>query len=181
MAYPIINLYQTLQTFLRDSGAFKSYDIDMGQMENEGKHLPLEYPAALIKLDEIIWRDLEDESQIGTVNVTLKMIFQFKNEDELITMPGDGRPEVIEILGLVEDLNATLTGAIPGGCNKLRRYNQYHLAINPENLLWTHVIQYQTNIRSDGGDPEPTLDLDFDALKNNNAFMERKKFNVIHK
>ena len=89
MALPIIELYQTLQNFLRDSGVFKSYDIDMGQMENEGKHLPLDYPAALMKFDEIIWRDFDDAGQIGTVNVSLKMIFQFTKEYELITMPGD--------------------------------------------------------------------------------------------
>ena len=181
MATALVNLYQGINIVTRDSGMFTMYDIDMGQLETEGETLPLNCPAMLLKMEDVIWKDVTDDLQIGVVNISLKMIFQFQKEEEIITVPGDGRTEVNEILTLIEDYHHMITGMSGEGFNRLRRFNQYQLPINPKNLYWIHVLQYQCNVKSDSSAPDATLDLDFDSVKNNNAFMERRKFNLIHK
>ncbi|QQR95607.1 MAG: hypothetical protein IPJ93_02380 [Bacteroidota bacterium] len=181
MAAALVSLYQGVITVTRDSGFFPMCDVDMGQLENDGESLPLECPAMLMKIEDVIWRDVDDDLQMGVVNISLKMIFQFSTEEEIITIPGEGRAEVIKILNLIEEYHTMITNLSGDSFNKLRRFNQYQLPINPKNLYWIHVLQYQCNIRSDSHTPDASLDLDFDSVKNNNAFMERRKLNLIHK
>lgn len=181
MAAALVNLYQGINIVTRDSGFFTMYDIDMGQLESEGEGLPMECPAMLMKIEDIIWRDIDEELQVGVVNISLKLIFQFTKEEEIIIVTGEGRTEVIEILQRIEEYHNMVTEMTGEGFNKLRRFNQYQLPINPKNLYWIHVLQYQCNIKSDSNKPDAALDLNFDDVKNNNAFMERRKFNLIHK
>ena len=177
---PLAEIYNSVITQLRESGiAIKWYDIDMGQLEVEGMELPLQYPAVLLKLGDVIWRDKADDLQIGAVTLNVKVIFQFQKEEELLRLTS--RTEVIANLEFLESIHQNITAITGSTFNKFRRFNQYHLNTNPKELLWIHVMQYQCNIQSDAGTPDPALDIDLDNLKNNNSFMERKKFNLIHK
>ncbi|HRA60477.1 MAG TPA: hypothetical protein PLE27_04015 [Bacteroidia bacterium] len=177
----LTNIYTKVIETLRVGGLpFSCYDIDMGQMESEGIELPLQYPAILIKLGDVVWRDFSDDVQIGTVTLSVKVIFQFQKEDEMIAQSGP-RNEVIENLEMLENINTIIAGITGDSFNKFRRFNQYHPETKSKELLWIHVLQYQCNIMSNGDAPDPALDLDVDNLKNNNSFLERRKYSLVNK
>jgi hypothetical protein len=178
---PLAEIYQTIITTLREGGLdIKTYDIDMGQLEEDGIDLPLQYPAVLLKLGDVIWRDKTADLQIGEVTLNVKVIFQFQKEEEIL-QTGIVRSEVTDNLYLLENINGSITGMSGTTFNKFKRFNQYHLNTKPKDLLWIHVMQYQCNILSDAGTPEPALNIDYTKLKDNNSFMERRKYNLIHK
>lgn len=182
MPVPLAEIYETTITTLRGSGLdIKWMDIDMGQLEEDGMELPLQYPAVLLKLGDIIWRQKEADSemQIGEVTLSVKVIFQFQKEEQILLV--DTRTEVSDFLQFLDSIHGFITGMTGSMFNKFIRFNQYHQSTKPADLLWIHVLQYQCNIHSDASTPDSDLAVDFDSLKNNNAFMERKKFNLIHK
>ncbi|MFI5218246.1 MAG: hypothetical protein ACHQNT_02070 [Bacteroidia bacterium] len=177
---PLAEIYEVAIATLRTGGlGLKWYEIDMGQLEMEGESLPLQYPAVLLKLGDVIWRD-KGLIQIGEVTLTVKVIFQFQKEAEIL-IEGTVRTEVTENLILLETIHQSITGMTGSTFNQFIRFNQYHLSTKPFDLLWIHVMQYQCNIHSDASTPAPALDVDYINLKDNNSFMERRKFNLIHK
>lgn len=178
---PLAEIYEVAIATLRTGGlGLKWYEIDMGQLEIEGESLPLQYPAVLLKLGDVIWRDKTAVVQIGEVTLTVKVIFQFLKEAEIL-LEGTVRTEVTENFQLLESIHQSITGMTGSMFNQFKRFNQYHLSTKPADMLWIHAMQYQCNILSDASTPAPALDVDYSNLKDNNAFMERRKFNLIHK
>lgn len=157
------------------------FDLDMGQLDEEGNDLPLQFPAVLVKFEDVIWKTRPDGVQIGTVNIAVKFAFQFKNEAELISTTL-ARPEVTECLNNLLSLHTAIDLTGGASFSQMMRYNQYQQKTNPKDLLWVQVLQYQCNIQSNGVIDAPlALIIDYNDVKDNNAFMDRKKFNKIHK
>jgi hypothetical protein len=183
-AIPLSDVYQAVCLKMREqmeAGNIKWYDIDLGQTEPDSFDFPIDYPAVFVKFDDIIWKDKDDTVQIGTLTVSFKIIFQFVKEAEFINLAIDGRGEIYGFLNRLETLHQGIITISGATFNKFRRFNQYQANSNPKDLRWIQVLQYQCNVLSDASPPDPALDLDFDNVKNNNSFMERKKFNLIHK
>jgi hypothetical protein len=182
-AIPLTEVYQSICNKMRelyDEGNIKWYDIDLGQLEPDSFDFPIDFPALFVKFDDVIWQGDEDV-QKGVLTISFKIIFQFQDEKEFTSLSPLGRTEVITNLDLIETIHQAILGIAGETFNQFRRFNQYQANSNPKDLRWVQVIQYQCNIHSDASLPDPPLDLDFDDVKNNNAFMERKKFNLIHK
>src|SRR5207247_178557 len=127
------------------------------------------------------WRKKDDAVQEGLVNVSVKVVFKFIKEIQMYK-PENTREEITNFLNELAAIHEGLSTLSGSSFSKLTRFNQYQLKTNPKDLLWAHVLQYQCNIQSDGAIEDPAaLNVDYDNVKNNNAFMERKKFNLIHK
>ena len=160
---------------------FRWFDLDMGQLEESGNELPIEFPAVLLKFEDVIWKTRPDGVQLGIVNVTVKLAFQFIQEEQIITAM-NGRQEVRDCLTTLFKLHDLLNLMHGTLFSQFRRYNQYHKDINPKDLIWQHILQYQCNIQDNGTIDEPNnLIIDINNVIDNNSFMERKKFNLIHK
>lgn len=175
---PLIDIYQGILTALAGLGIPPKWvDLDMGQLEPGGKHLPLSYPALLCKFDDVIWKDESDTVQIGLVTVTLKVIFKFKSDAEILASQTTARAEVVSSYQLLHNIHQATTGISGTTFNKLRRFNQFQYNADPKNLISVQVLQYVCNIKSDSSNPDSALSIDFDHVKNYNAFLERRKIN----
>lgn len=175
----LAELYDKITTQLVAMGTIKWFDVDMGQLENE--RLPLKYPAALIKIGDVIWKDNVGSPQIGTVTLSIKIVFRFEVEQDFLKIEAGGRKEVRSYLDFVKVVHDNMTTVTGTSFNTLRRFNQYHLEVKSKELLWIQVLQYQCNIKSDDSAPDPALSLDYDNVKNNNSFLERRKVSLVHK
>ncbi len=182
METPLFEIYQTVFNKVQEMDPLKFwFDLDMGQFDGEGYALPITYPAILLKFEDVIWKDMDNEKQIGLVNLTVKYAHRFTSESEMRSgnMP---REEIRVSLQTLQALHEKLNKVSGGTFSALTRFNQYHRKTNPKDLLWVNVIQYQCNIQSNGGIDSPeTLSTDFEDIRNNNLFLERRKFNIIHK
>ncbi len=159
----------------------KWVDLDLGQIDRDAKVIPLEFPAVLLKFEDIIWWDKIKDYQIGLVNVSVKTVFKFTNEADNYTAIKI-RDEASQFLKVLEYLHDSI-GKVRGQTfSRLLRYNQYQLKSKPEFYHWIQVMEYQCNVQSNGGidDPENVY-IDYDQIRNNNTYMERRKYNLIHK
>jgi len=177
-ASALSELYDKITTQLIAMGTIKWFDVDMGQLENE--KLPLKYPAVLIKIGDVIWKDNAESPQIGTVTLAIKIVFRFELEHDFLKVEAGGRKEVRTNLDFVKSVHENLITVTGSSFNTLRRFNQYHLEVKSKELLWVQVLQYQCNIKSDDTSPDAALSLDYDNVKNNNSFLERRKMNLTH-
>ena len=182
MPSPLNEIYDSVFAFFREGKVTVPWvDIDIGQLEDNEIGFPIKFPAVLVKFEDIIWKKKDDAVQEGLVNVTVKVIFKFTKEVEMY-QPQNTRQEVKTFIDSLNAIHDGLKEISGGGFSKLIRYNQYQEKTKPKDLLWVQVLQYQCNIQSDGAIEDPNaLHIDYDDVKNNNAFMERKKFNLIHK
>jgi len=182
MENPLIELYETVYDRLNGIDPEKYwFDIDMGQLDKGGKKVPISFPAFLVSFEDICWKEGDSDYQIGLVNLTVKYAHRFKSESELLT--GNGlRDEIRECYANVQTMHERLDGVTSSSFSKLTRFNEYHQRTDPKDLLWVHVIQYQCNIQSNGAIASPELLItDFEDVKNNNVFLERRKLSMIYK
>jgi len=115
------------------------------------------------------------------VTLAIKIVFRFDLEHDFLKIEAGGRKEVREYLDFVKAVHDNLITVTSSSFNTLRRFNQYHLEVKSKDLLWVHELQYQCNIKSDDSSPDPALSLDYDNVKNNNCFLERRVFSSKHK
>jgi hypothetical protein len=182
MQNPLLEIYQTVYTKIKEIDPTKYwFDIDMGQFDIDGSNLPITYPAILLRFEDVIWKDRDMFSQIGLVNITIKYAHRFKSESEMIA-GNSPRQEIQDCLQILQTIHGQLNKISGSSFSAFTRFNQYHQKTNPKDLLWVNVIQYQCNIQSNGGIDSPELLItDFDDVRNNNVFLERRKYNLMHK
>ncbi len=182
MDNPIFEIYETVFNRIQNIDPEKYWvDLDMGQLDSDGYKLPITYPAVLLKFEDVIWKNMTETVQIGLVNLSVKYAHRFTSESEMMT--GDvPRTEIRDCLNTLQLIHDELNGTSGTSFSVLTRFNQYQRKTNPADLLWVNVIQYQCNIQSNGAIDSPELLItDFTDVRNNNAFLERKQFNLIHK
>lgn len=182
MVNPLFDIYQTIYNKIQEIDTKKYwFDVDMGQLETDGSVLPITYPAILLRFEDVIWKDGATDFQIGLVNITLKYAHRFLSENEVMTGQ-QPRQEISECLGTLQIIHEKINKVQGSSFSALTRFNQYHRQTNPKDLLWVNVIQYQCNIQSNGLIENPDILItDFDDIRNNNEFMKRKKYNLLHK
>lgn len=182
MENPLFEIYQTVFNKVQEMNPIKFwFDIDMGQFDDDGYRLPITYPAILLKFEDVIWKDLDPSTQIGLVNVTVKYAHRFTSESEMRN-GNSPRDEIRDCLQIMQDFHDLLSNVGGTSFSQLKRFNQYQRKTNPKDLLWVNVTQYQCNIQSNGAIDSPELLItDFTDIRNNNAFLERRRFNMIHK
>ena len=182
MEEPLGLIYKAIVDLLRESGVpLKWIDIDLGQIDKDAEVIPIEFPALLLKFEDVIWRDKTPDVQEGLVNVSMKYVFKFTNEADNYTAIKI-RDEALVNLALIRDIHDRISGIRSGAFSRLLRYNQYQLKTKPEYFHWIQVVEYQCNIQSDGGiaDPE-NVNIDYEFIRSSNDYMERRKFDLIHK
>lgn len=182
MQNPLLDIYQAVFYKIQEIDPKKYwFDIDMGQFEIDGCNIPITYPAVLLRFEDVIWKDRDRDFQMGLVNLTVKYAHRFTSESEM--MAGNTpRQEIKDCLQTLQLIHERLNKVSGSSFSALTRFNQYHRKTNPKDLLWVNVIQYQCNIQSNGKIDSPdVLITDFDDVRNNNDFLQRKKFNLLHK
>src|ERR1043165_570713 len=180
---PLTDIYQKLRDLVTSiPGTTFWYDLDTGQLEDDTTDLPLKFPAILVRFDDVTWKAMSPTVQIGVVCVSVKFAYQFKQESQILNGNAT-RQEVKDCLNTLFVVHNQINGATNGtSFSKLTRFNQYNVPTKPVNLIWTHVLQYQCNIQSDNNIANPTvLTIDYTDILNNNYFMDRKRFDLIHK
>jgi len=180
---PLVDIYQKVRDLVTSiPGNTFWFDLDIGQLDDDLVDLPLKYPAILIRFDDVTWKAMSPTVQIGVVCVSVKYVYQFKQESQIIN-GNVTRQEVKDCINTLFAVNAQLNGATNGtSFSKLIRFNQYHVRTKPNSMLWVHVLQYQCNIQSDGAIANPgTLAIDYVDILNNNNFMDRIRQDLIHK
>lgn len=181
MEEPIGLIYKAIVDLLRDSGVpLKWIDIDLGQIDKDAEVIPIEFPALLLKFEDVIWKDNAD-FQLGLVNVSFKFVFKFTSEADNYTAI-KVRDEAVVNLALIRDVHDRISEIRSGAFSRLLRYNQYQLKTKPEYFHWIQVVEYQCNIQSDGSIADPdNVNIDYDFIRSSNDYMERRKFDLIHK
>ena len=175
-------LYGNIITNLVDNVAtLKTVDIDMGQLKSGGENLPFELPAAILKLENVVWERFDGSKRLGTVHVRLKIIFQYLRDDENYTAPHFVRTEVMEFYELIANVRETIRQISAPYHTRLYLINESHLKSNPEDMKWAYCMDWQCNIFSDNSDCPDTGDItiDYNMLANTNEFMERSDLSVV--
>lgn len=182
MINPLFEIYRTIFSKIQEIDPKKYWvDIDMGQFETEGRNIPITYPAIILKFEDVIWKDKDREFQIGLVNLTIKYAHRFLSESEIMNC-SQPRQEICDCLDTLQLIHEKLNKLRGETFSELTRFNQYHRKTNPKDLLWVNVIQYQCNIQSNGRIDSPDILItDFDDVRNNNVFLERRRLNIFHK
>jgi len=180
---PLTDIYQKLRDLITTIPATTLwFDLDIGQLDDDDVDLPMKYPAVLVRFDDVTWKALNALVQIGVVCVSVKFVYQFKSESQIINN-SVSRQEVKDCLNTLFVIHNQIAGATNGtSFSRLTRFNQYHVRTKPNSMLWIHVLQYQTNIQSDNNIANPNaLNIDYVDILNNNNFMDRKRQDLIHK
>lgn len=179
---PLGLIYKAIVDLLEASGiTLKWIDIDLGQIDKDAEIIPIEFPALLLKFEDVIWRDKSPDLQEGLVNISMKFVYKFQSEADNYTAI-KVRDEAVAFMQLINDVHSRIIGLRSGAFSKLLRYNQYQLKTKPEYFHWIQVVEYQCNIQSDGAIENPeVVNIDYDFIRNSNDYMERRKYNLIHK
>ncbi len=183
MTAPLTDIYQKLRDLITSIPATTLwFDLDIGQLDDDEVDLPMKYPAILIRFDDVTWKAMSATVQMGVVSVSVKFVYQFRQESQIIN-GNVTRQEVKDCLNTLFILHNQISGATNGtSFSKLTRFNQYHVRTKPNSMLWIHVLQYQCNIQSDNNIANPNvLTIDYTDILNNNYFMDRKRLDLIHK
>lgn len=176
------NLYGNIVAHLVDYvPVLKTVDIDLGQIKSGGEKLPLELPAAILKLENVVWQQYDAAKRIGIVHVRLKILVPFLNDEENYAAPHSVRNEVLAFYELLHDIRQTINGITSGYHTKLYLFNESHLKSTPEDLKWTYCIDLQCNIYSDDSEIADSggVTIDTGTLELDNAFMERTDLSVV--
>ena len=179
---PLVDIYQKLRDCVATIPGGFWFDLDIGQLDDVLNDLPLKFPAVLVRFDDVTWKPMSPTVQIGVVSVSVKFVYQFTQESQI--MNGNvTRQEVKDCLNTLYLVNKQIDGVTNGtSFSKLMRFNQYHVATKPNSLIWIHVLQYQCNIQSDNNIANPNvLNIDYVDILNNNNFMDRQRLDFIHK
>lgn len=182
MPSPLSDIYIAIVDTLRATGLPISWiDIDLGQIDKDAEVIPIEFPGLLVKFEDVIWWDKNPDLQEGLVNVSIKLVYKFRNEADAYTAI-KVRDEAIAFMDLLTQIHEAIKAIRGSSFSKLLRYNQYFLKTKPEYYHWIQVMEYQCNIQSDESiEDVETVNIDYDFIRNSNDYMERRKFNLIHK
>lgn len=171
-------LYEHIVDNVEGIGAFKWCDFDFGQTEHKEQEYSIEYPAVLIKFDNVIWQSpVGDGSLKGVATVSFKVMCQHLNEHDWL-LPFQVRGEVItfyDLLGMLHNSRLDLTS---DHYSKLRLFNQFHVKTPINEMIWVEILQYRTNIQTNGAIEDPSgLVIEFEKLREDNDFIERNRLN----
>ena len=177
---PLNDIYQSIFLKILEIDRSIWIELDMGQLEKDGGTLPIKYPAVLLRFEDVVWKDTGTGIQIGLVNIGVKYVHHFTKENELMqgSVPRHEVKECLDTLQLIHDKLKDLTGP---SFSQMKRFNQYYKKTHPKDLLWEIVMQYQCNIQSDGLLASPITVVDYNDIRNNNDFLERKEYNLMNK
>ncbi len=169
----LTNIYTNLSAAIFDAGIGVEFvDIDLGQLKKNGENIPIDYPAVLIKLENIAWKTEESGKQKGLVHVRLKIIYPYT--EEFYIADGRIRNEVQSFFDLLTRIQGGVQSIPTGNHSRLFRINECHLDSLPEEMKWIYAIDYQCNIWEDGSEIEyEELDTDYDLIAVENRFFER--------
>lgn len=178
---PLGLLYKAIVDRIRETGLPVNWvDIDLGQIDKDAEVIPIEFPAILLKFGDVIWQDTAD-TQLGIVNVGVKFVFKFTSEEDNLTAIKT-RDEAVAFLALMADVDIALSEIRGEAFTRLLRYNQYTLKTKPEYFHWVHVIEYQCNVQRDGlVIDNDVVTINYEFIRDSNDYMERRKFDLIHK
>ena len=182
MYNPLEGIYSGIVDTLNERiGTLALIDLDLGQMDKDSPEEHLKFPAVLLKFGDIIWKDLNEVIQEGVVNVNVKVIYKFKNETDIYS-PLAVRGEAITFLELLADIHDAIKDVRSEFFSRLIRYNEFQITSKWQFLHWEHVMQYQCNILTEGKVSNPeVLNISYDAIRDENDFMNRKRFNLLSK
>ena len=172
----LFNLYGQIATAITDNvPEIKHVDIDIGQLKKEGAEIPVIYPAVLIRIENVYWKDYDAAKQIGVVHLRLKIIYPFENETEYYSAPHGVRTEMATFYAIVENVNRYVSLIAPGTFTRINRFNEAHLETNPEEQKWIYCLDYYCNVYSDGSDfiDGESFDFDYDLLLKFDALLDR--------
>lgn len=152
----------------------KTVDVDLGQLKKGGESMPLDYPALLIRFENVAWRITDAPKQIGLVHVRLKVIYPFTNAEDYYTAVHTVREEIATFYGIIQALHDAINSITGPKHSKLIRFNENHLESNPDEMKWIYCIDYYCNIDTELSDfaPETPLDADFGIISQNEIFLE---------
>ena len=176
-------LYEAIVHHIAETNAALWCDADLGQLEDENNQFPIDYPAVLIRFDEVIWQNtLEDgTSKRGVANISLKCIFKFTNEEEW-QIPLGIRTELMEFFDVLGIIHSAVNNLSSENYSRLELYNQFHIKTKIEDMLWVTVLQYRCNVQTGGTlIPDTPVIIDSELLRSDNDFMERKEYNLMNR
>ena len=178
----LIQLYSDMVEHIAGTGIIKWVDLDLGQVEDKENEIIIEYPAVLIQLGEVQWfKETGDGAQKGVAVVTLKMAFQLLNEEDWQAQ-FQVRDEIqgyFETMGIVHE---AISGIYSEYYSTLKLFNQYNKPTTVKDKMWIHILQYRTNIQTNGGiDAPDSVEINMDICRDDNDFLERKEYNLMSK
>jgi hypothetical protein len=172
----LYDLYRLVASSIYDGiPEIKKIDIDLGQLKKEGELIPIEYPALLIRFENVFWKDYDASKQIGVVHLRLKIIYPFIEDAQNYETEHGVRLEAETFFNLIQTIHDILKDLPPGTNSQLKRFNENHIDNLPKDIKWIYCMDYYCNIFSDhssfdGGMP---LNVDYDMLMRDNWFIER--------
>ena len=169
-------LYRLIATSIFDGVAeIKHVDFDFGQLKKDGEELQMDYPALLIRFENIYWKDYDGTKQIGVVHVRLKIIYPYVNEGEFYETDHGVRYEAETFFTIIQNIHNIVKDLPPGLNSNIVRFNENHLENIPKEAKWVYCIDYYTNIFSDNSsfDTGMPLSVDYEMLYKDSYVLER--------
>lgn len=179
----IKSAYENIVEQITGTGYVKWCDIDFGQGMSRDTVPAIEYPAALLKFDNVIWQGRTDDGAgiRGVVTLNVKLICQILTEEDWL-IPMHARHEVYGFYDLLGQLHLVVQDLHTDNFSGLKLFNQYHINTPLKEMLWTEVLQYRCNIQTNGGLDHPDeLVIDFDKARDDNDVLERKEYNLMNR
>lgn len=184
-ALPFVGLtaaYQSVGELLIGTGYVKWFDIDFGQGINSDDEYVIEYPAALLRCDDVIWQGTtEDGSRRGVLTISIKIICKLLSEEDWYT-PLGYRNEVLAYYEMLSQIHSVVETVHSDSLSDLKLFNQFHVKTPLKEKLWVQVLQYRCNIQTNGMVDNPDdIVISVDSLQNDNDYLERKEYNLMNK
>jgi hypothetical protein len=172
----LYDLYRLVATAIYDGiPELKKVDIDLGQLKKEGETLLIEYPALLIRFENVYWKDYDASKQIGVVHVRLKIIYPYIEDAQNYETDHGVRYEVETFFNIIQTIHEIMAALPPGTNSTLKRFNENHIENLPKDIKWIYCMDYYCNIFSDHSSFDagmPTA-VDYDLLLMENRILER--------
>lgn len=116
----MFNIYKEIANHLRETvPALKTIDADKGQLANPEKAFPMDYPAVLIDLDNIDWKDLGNKAQQGKsqIGITVAVLPTTHSHQTSPTLDN-----FVDEMDVINNVYAALSGFL--GLSRGRTYRQ---------------------------------------------------------
>lgn len=137
----MFNIYKLIATRLRDKlTGLGTIDADKGQLVNPEQAYPLNYPAVLIDLDNIDWKDLGQKTQKGSGTIGITVAVQTTGQTH---QNAPGLDRFIDEMEIVNEVFRVLNAYL--GLSRVRTSRQKRLdAIQ----VYTHVFKISLEDKS---------------------------------
>lgn len=169
------DLYQHIvQALYETVDGIPFVDMDFGQLKKGGEEITIEYPALLIRFENVYWKEYDASKQLGAVHVRLKFIYPYTNENEYLESTDGIRNEVVSFFEIIQNIHTAVSSIPPSTHTLLYRFNENHLENKPEEMKWIYCLDYYCHIFSDGtsmGDGS-TYEIDYSLIQRTNMFLE---------